>query len=195
MKNNNLNNTKSDSVFRDLARRYSEYNGYLLSSEASAATAEAPSLRGAGSLTHVRRRIERKKNARTTKAVSLMAALLIIAIVLPALLVLQPWAYKEIPLDFTLPPQFTIVETVVDRNITSYKIEDTRGGDDVVITLEKTKADLDTDGFTLIIVDGRGVYVKDYADYKLLIFKRNNVIYTLSCRHDINTLIMIYKNV
>ena len=101
-----------------------------------------------------------------------------------------PPAYKIIPLTASLPDGFTKTGFEQDYEKSIYYIKDAFL-DDVVITLEKAPAKLDTAGLVAIDLGGQTAYGKQTDSYGLLTFKRDDVLYTLTCRYDINTLVAL----
>ena len=63
-----------------------------------------------------------------------------------------------------------------------------------MLTLEESSAPLQTAGLAKIDLggpDGLQAYGTQTDSYSLLTFQRGGVLYTLTCRHDINTLMRL----
>jgi len=192
---------KSDTIFRQLALRYTEYegHGYLRELAAERAAGSNLILRGSGSYRSIKAKINApriKVYQRIGAIAASFVAVLLIATVLFVILsdINSPSEFQAIPLNFSLPAGFSASEPEVDRTITTYYLQHT-DGDSVVIMLERD-APLVTDGLTRLTVQGYGtVWVRSTADYKLMTFKHEGILYTLTCRHDMETLVRIYKSV
>jgi hypothetical protein len=63
--------------------------------------------------------------------------------------------------------------------------------DDVVVTLEMTSRSPDTTGLVKVNLGGSVAYGTQTDGYSLLTFRLDDILYTLTCRHDINTLIRL----
>ena len=98
--------------------------------------------------------------------------------------------YAAIPLSAPLPRGFTLTGFDQDREKSIYFIEDVYL-DDVVITLEPAVAPPDTTGFVEINLGGSVVYGRQTDAFSLLTFSSDDVLYTLTSRHDINTLLLL----
>ena len=98
--------------------------------------------------------------------------------------------YEAIPLSAPLPRGFTLTGFDQDREKSIYYIEDANL-DDVVVTLEPAGAPPDTTGLVEIILGGSVVYGRQTDAFSLLTFSSGDVLYTLTSRHDINTLLRL----
>lgn len=104
-------------------------------------------------------------------------------------------AMEAAPLSFTLPDNLSVASTEQDRDMTIYYLDDTRL-DPVVMQMESTEtAALNTTGLVEIEIEGRRVYAASTDSYNLLTFEYQEMIYTLTCVHDINTLTGICNNI
>ncbi len=101
-----------------------------------------------------------------------------------------------LPMDFDLPANFTVAAAKLDNGKSVYALEDD-AQDDVVLVMEP-EAQLtpeDTAGMRQIEVNGQVAYVQDKPDYKLLTFEKDGVVYTLTCRYDVNTLLGLGREI
>ncbi|MGI6152808.1 MAG: hypothetical protein ACOYJB_03085 [Christensenellaceae bacterium] len=91
-----------------------------------------------------------------------------------------------IPLSAELPENFSISAVEQDVGQTIYHLSNTKL-DDAVVTLEY--ADLpDTADLNEYDIGGHTAYGKYGADYSVLMFTEDDILYTLTCQHDLNTL-------
>ena len=98
--------------------------------------------------------------------------------------------FDVIPLSAPLPPGFTQIGFDQDYGKSIYHIED-RQRDDVVIVLERAQLPADTTGLVAISLGGVAAFGKQTDAYSLLTFCVDDILYTLTSRHDINTLIRL----
>ena len=98
--------------------------------------------------------------------------------------------YAIIPLSAPLPRGFTQIGFDTDRGKSIYYIEDANL-DNVVITLEYADSPQDTSGLVEIHIGSSVVYGRQTDAFSLLTFSSDDVLYTLTSRHDINTLLHI----
>ncbi len=101
--------------------------------------------------------------------------------------------YEIIPLAFELPQNFTIDAVLQDRGKTVYRLGDARE-DDVVLTLEYAEAP-ETDGLNEIEINASKAYGKYGADYSVLTFEKDGVVFNMTCKYDLNTLIGLGKDI
>lgn len=96
---------------------------------------------------------------------------------------------EVIPLSFPLPEQFAVTDVKQDRGQSIYYLED-QALDNVVMTLELAgeESSTRTEGLTKLSLGGGTAYASTGQDYSLLTFVDNGILYTLTCKHDINTL-------
>lgn len=93
-----------------------------------------------------------------------------------------------IPLSFSAPAGFIQSGVEQDQGKSIYYFTDSLG-DDVVITLEASGSPLDTAAFTKLDINSSAAYAKSEDAYQLMTFDKGQVRYTLTCRHDVNTLV------
>ena len=192
-------NNNNEKLLKGIADRYVERYGEALRAElGEVPVRETPVLDW-----RVKRRIQAKRRRRVLMAAGSIAAVLLIAVMLPRLwedraqlpldTQAQPGAtpgqpqYETIPLGFTLPTNFSVAHVEQDRGKTIYHLENELR-DDVVLVLEKS-AHVETAGLAKIPIGAYTAYGEFYADYSVLTFSRGGVTYEMSCRHDLNTLI------
>ena len=96
--------------------------------------------------------------------------------------------YEPIPLGVTLTGSFSVSSWEQDKGKTIYYI-DNDNNDNVVLSLEHTEDLPKHEGFSEIDINGTTAYASYQADYSVLTFKKEDVTYILTCKHDINTLI------
>lgn len=102
--------------------------------------------------------------------------------------------YAVIPLTFTLPENFAVAGVEQDNARSVYFLSDQRF-DDVVLTLERTTRPPETGGLVEIEIDGVLTYGISTGDYSLLTFNSGDILYTLTCRYDINTLLPLGRSI
>ncbi len=97
------------------------------------------------------------------------------------------------PLPFSLPENFTVEKSEVDDGQSIYYLNNTLQ-DDVVLTMEYAD---DTEklfeGLTPYDLDGTPVYLRSSGGYNFLTFQQDGILYTLSCKHDVNTLLELAR--
>jgi hypothetical protein len=94
-----------------------------------------------------------------------------------------------IPLGFSPSGGFAVLESMEDDGKSVYVISDAQK-DDVVAVLSRGGA-VDREGLAPIPIGGGEAYGAYHADYSLLTFEKGGVVYVLTCRYDINTLIRL----
>jgi len=101
-------------------------------------------------------------------------------------------AYEIIPLAFKLPGQFSVASVEQDMGRTVYRLNDVMR-DDVVLTLERSGDISQYDTLTEISIGGHSVFGSSGNGYSLLAFidAENDIMYTLTCKHDVNTLVLL----
>lgn len=107
-----------------------------------------------------------------------------------------PAAYEVLPLSIRLPENFTVANQAQDYGKTIYYIEDAFA-DHVVVTLEKIKdaAPGDKSPLREFSIGGETAYGLYTADYSLLTFEKEDIVYTMTCKYDINTLIRLSEGI
>ena len=98
--------------------------------------------------------------------------------------------FEIIPLSVPLPQGFTQIGFEQDRGQSIYYIEDVYL-DNVVVTLEAGAVPSDISGLVEIWLGGEIAYVKQTDAYSLLTFTNDDILYTLTSRYDINTLLRL----
>lgn len=101
---------------------------------------------------------------------------------------------EPIPLSFELPGNFSVESFEQDYGKSVYTLANTEL-DDVVLTLEYSGPEASFDGFVEIGIGDNTAYGRSTPDYSLLMFEKRDIVYTLSCRHDINTLVGLSKKI
>lgn len=102
-----------------------------------------------------------------------------------------------IPLAFSLPENLAVKETMVDQGQSVYLLAD-RLQDDVVLIMEKLDSQVeaaDTTELMVVEINGHQVYIRSDAAYKQLICYQEDLIYRMSCRYDINTLLPVAEKI
>jgi len=105
-------------------------------------------------------------------------------------------AYEILPLSFNIPGQFSVASVEQDVNKTIYRLNDNRL-DDVVITMELSGDISRYDELTEIQM-GRGyAFASSGNGYNLLALRDDgsDILYTLTCKYDINTLVLLGNNI
>ncbi len=98
-------------------------------------------------------------------------------------------------LGFNLPAQFSVAGVNTDNGETIYQLDNSLY-DDAVLTIRDSennnglKQDMDE-----IIINGTPVPAKLRDEYKLIAFESKSRKYTLSCKNDIKTLVIIYHSI
>ena len=64
----------------------------------------------------------------------------------------------------------------------------------MVMTLEKTNFE-PGEGLTAIRINGSAAYTRATADYQLLTFRKDGVLYTLTCRYELDTLLNLGEQI
>jgi hypothetical protein len=186
-----------------MARRYTEEYGGELLRELSQIEASGVDPRAAERLEwRVKGKIAAEKRRPYLRAVVAVAACFALMLITPQLF--RPSsgapvasapsdelpAFEVIPLSTALPDGFTQTGFEQDLEKSVYYVED-RYLDDVVVTLETSPSPPDTTGLTQLSLGGTEAYGAQKDGYSLLTFQRDDVLYTLTCRHDINTLLRL----
>lgn len=186
-----------DVLFRQLAQRYVEMEGAALREELR----QGEGARASGLDGKVRRGVRSRRWTRAAAGIAAAAAGIVVVLAVPNFLrhsgsTPPDTSYADgtvgegdTPIAFTasLPANLSISDTRQDRGQTIYYLKDTRG-DDVVMALERAELP-DTQGMQVRRINGTAVYTEETADYAVLIFRRGGVVYTLTCRYELNTLL------
>ena len=194
----------NDELFREIASKYTEQYGEALRAE-GAQLERSPAPSTVKLERRVRARIAAQKRKPYLRLATALAACLAIVVlaarVLPTQISnpppsdAQPSAaptleYAVIPLSAPLPEGFVQTGFEQDKAKSIYYIEDA-SLDSIVITLEHSTVPSDTAGLTAIPIGGATAYGTQTDSYSLLTFSRDDVVYELTCKYDINTLIRL----
>ena len=168
----------------------------------------------------VRREIAALKRARNLRYTGLIAACLAIALLTPLILNIYPSRsaapgsaptvaqpapppamppaeiYEVLPLSFNLPDQFAVSSVDQDVEKTIYSLKDSKL-DDVVMTLERSGDISPYDTLFELPIGGHIAFGSSGNGYSLLAFREeeSDILYVLSCKHDINTLLVLSKEI
>jgi len=199
----------SENIFEHIAQTYSESVGGELQNELKSLPPHyTPRL---DQLTA--KRIRSLKRRKYTRIAGIAAACLVFVLLIPAVYRLQNLKSYDtsenlsesaqtddsestlIPLSFSPPENFSISDTGEDNGVSIYYLADIRQ-DDVVMQLEyTTTAEPLFDSLKPVTISGNQAYGISTADYKMLTFVHDNILYTLTCQYDFNTLVLLSKNI
>ena len=189
-----MKNPDNEKLFEHIARQYVDYEGSIIKQELLNDQSPPPPTARVDYL--VKKSLRGKKRMFT--ALALTAAAAIVMIFALTRFIPQnnftPADTGIIPLNFTLPENMSVVKSELDRTRSVYTLED-KEGDNVVMTLERSADGAQTGDMTPMEINNTRVYFKSDSNYNLLRFKSGGIIYELSCRYDINTIIGISKNI
>ena len=208
-------NKNSDKAFEKMAQIYAEHLGQTLKTENSQITLPLDTI----SLDQkVHTGIDRnKKRTKIVDAQKYMKIFVPIAACFALVVLVARWdrhdSFSEqlamesseeapssevaelIPLSYPLPSNFTVVDQKLDNGMTVYQLSDTYN-DDVVMQLAYVESiDYEVDGLQEILVNGEPVYAEVENDYQKITFEKNGIVYILTCKYDINTLLPICENI
>lgn len=93
-----------------------------------------------------------------------------------------------IPLSFALPDNLSIIAIEQDNERSIYYLSDVLQ-DDVVLTLEETDREPETEGLASITINDSVAYGVAGPDYSLLTFQKDGILYEMTCEHDLATLV------
>lgn len=202
-KRNRLEQPSAEPLFRELAARYAETEGQLLRQELDAANSLSYYTPALDRKIH---RLARGRNAgRILLGLASAAACLLAVLTVPSLLRNSGAANTNpgtshaggapaiIPLSFSLPENLSVADTELDNGQSVYYLSD-RYEDNVVMTLEKTDFE-PGEGLTAIRINGSAAYTRATADYQLLTFCKDGVLYTLTCRYELGTLLNLGEQI
>ena len=104
------------------------------------------------------------------------------------------WTVMQ-PLSFTLPDEFKISSSELDNGMSIYRLSSNSDlyPDDVVLTMQQPEGDevyLDTE---IVYIDSKAVNTKIDDGYMMLLFEKDEKLYTLSCRDDMGALTYMYR--
>lgn len=202
---------KSEDIYRHIAKEYTEYAGQKLSQEKESLPPEQKD-----SITRlddlVTRRIKFLKKQKMIHLTGFAAACLLLILLFPVFRYIQrddgksgntasdsaahePPKEEVIPLSFSLPDNFEVAQTEIDQGVSIYYLNNTYD-DPVVMQMEyMDTAEPVFNHLQPVHIKGRPAYGLAAADYKILTFVHDNILYTLTCEYDINTLVSISENI
>ena len=195
------NNRDADRIFRELAERYAQADGERLRGElegletAAAAYPRLDRKVGTGA--------KERRSRRLVLGLAAAAACLLVVLAVPVLPGLlkreqasssQPASDTAIAFTYTLPVNLTMAGTEQDAGQTIYTLRDS-GGDDVVMVLERAELPPQAEDMRTIRINGAAAYARAEADYALLLFRKHGVLYTLTCRYELDTLLELAKEI
>jgi len=204
---------KSEDIYGQIAKEYVDYTGEKLRLESQ--TLPPHSEAALNRLdTRVAGRMRTLKNRRFIRlAGGLAAACLLLVIAIPIMYQLknpgdinssdlssesteaESPSVKLIPLSFTLPDNLTVTDSKVDNGASIYYLSDSFA-DDVVLRMEYSdNAEMVFDSLKPIKIEGNEAYGISTDSYKMLSFVHDEILYTLTCKYDINTLIAVSKHI
>lgn len=93
-----------------------------------------------------------------------------------------------LPLSFTLPDNLTVADSKLDNGKSVYYLSNS-GRDDIVMTMELDPKEDVFAGLRQTQINDYTVYYKYTADYSVMAFKKQDITYVLTCKHDVNTLV------
>ncbi len=202
--------SRSDEFYKRIASAYSEREGKALQAQPEQPTDTA------GLERKLRARLRRKESVRWVGGLSAVAAAVLLVVTLgmlastgvevwpipsPGLASAPPGASAApshtpgapdglMPLSFSLPAEFSVLTVALDNGKTVYTLENT-AHDPVVMTLERTGDNSFSDELTQITLDGATAYASWGPDFQLLTLKKGGVVYTLTCRYELETLLTL----
>ena len=204
----------NDELFREIAEKYISQYGQSLRDEKLTLDRQPEALPSTDSMERrVRGQIASAARRPYLRIAAALAACLVIVFLLPLALrtglfspdsatdpnpthsdatdfsVSSPQNFVVIPLSAPLPSGFTKSGFEMDNGKSVYYVEDVYR-DNVVITLEKAALP-NTSGLTAIKLGDTVAYGTQTDSYSLLTFQRGAVVYELTCRYDINTLLQL----
>ncbi|OJU11325.1 MAG: hypothetical protein BGN88_06685 [Clostridiales bacterium 43-6] len=194
-----MKNSHENDFFKEIANRYVDAYGQELQQELKQQNIQytTPILDE-----RVHRRVSMHKVKRVALGISALAACLLIVMTSSLLRYNQKSNITPnvkptppvIPLSFVLPVNLSVSGTEQDQEQSIYRLHDSLQ-DDVVLVLEETDRNINDEDMTAVKINGYRAYTRKTADYNLLIFKKNGILYTLTCRYDVSTLVELGKNI
>ena len=207
-------NNDNERIYRALAKRYIDGQGRELLHELAAERAEKNDTSRMDKAVY--KQISAKKHRIIWICSGLAACLIVALISLPVLGLLQnlnsgfsinddksnsqaPHNSAEKPLPNinlapALPERLRISAEETDESRRVYILSDYYG-DDVVLTAEYRESKPDADGLTPFLVNGVTVYYLSEDFYYLMTFKHDGILYTMTCRYEMETLLELCKNI
>jgi hypothetical protein len=199
----------AENALREIAGRYAEqYGEELLRELAQREVPDADPLATQRLEWRVKQKIASEKRKPYKRVAVALAACFALLLVTPQLFRLSNEApvsaapaasesadapsssFEIIPLSAQLPEGFTQIGFEQDNEKSVYYLSD-QFQDDVVVTLEASITPPETTGLTPLSLGETEAYGAQEDGYSLLTFQNDGVLYTLTCRHDINTLLRL----
>lgn len=182
---------EKEKLLRDMAQRYVKSYGRHLKAEAAdlEGSSEYPTDRLED---RVQKALKPKKRY-WNRLVAAAAVLVLVAMGSRALMQrLSPPAesFEVIPITFAVPAGFTQTGFEQDKEKSVYYFADSLS-DNVVLTMEKSSESPDTTGLVPISLNGARAYAASEEGYSMVTFQKDGVLYELTCRYDVNTLLRL----
>lgn len=189
----------SDRAFRSLALRYAELEGAALKQEnewlrQNGGVFVTPRLDETVKQLLGEKKKKKRRRAAIISAAAVIAACLILVFALPMRMQngdagSDSAEQQLIPITFAMPANFSVSAAELDNGKSVYSLANTER-DDVVLIMEDAALEPgDYTGYEILYINGAEVYADATPNYQTLVFEKDDVVYTLSCEHDINTLI------
>lgn len=93
-----------------------------------------------------------------------------------------------IPLSFSLPPDLDIIAIEQDNEKSIYYLSDVMA-DDIILSLEMGELPDSPPGLEPLWINDTTAYGLTCADYSLLTFQKDGIVYEMTCRYDMDTLL------
>lgn len=206
-----MKQSNSEDIYKRIANSYNEQLGEILRQE-NASVPQLPNDIHSRLDHHLQKKLRARKIIRFTKIAGAVAACFLLVLFLPLLFRIQDSSKSPadtaqehassempeaslIPLSFSLPSNLSVSNTKVDRGISVYYLTDTMD-DNVVMQLEPIDtANTDFSALKTLDIEGKEVYAASTRNFKLLTFIHKDIVYTLTCRYEIDTLLELSKNI
>ncbi|MGL6201587.1 MAG: hypothetical protein ACRC3H_21940 [Lachnospiraceae bacterium] len=206
-----MKENKTENIYERIAKEYMDYNGEMLQRE-SQSLPPFPDETVNRLDNRVASQIRALKIRRFTRLAGLAAACLLLVLAVPLVYLLQNTgnmrsadsssesaaaesSVELIPLSFSLPDNFTVSDSKTDNGVSVYYLADTHA-DDVVLQLEYTDTATPVfDSLKPVTIAGNEAYGYAAGSFKMVSFIHGDILYTLTCKYDINTLISISENI
>lgn len=190
---------EKEKLLKDMAQKYAESYGRELSDEMSRLSSSGEPYPTKNLEKRVMKQVRPQNRARNLRIITATAAALLF--IIAGIRILQPVlsetpdslgespleGFEAIALSFAVPEGFTQSGFEQDREKSVYYFEDSLS-DDVVLTMEKSAEKPNTAGLTKLHINGSEAYASSGNGYSLLTFNKDGVLYELTCRYDVNTL-------
>lgn len=220
-----MENKQQDQLLKELAQKYADQYGYRLRQEMEQLEKENVTYLTPRLDQQVKNLLSpRKNNKRYIRMFAAIAACLVFAFILPFTgqflsqnsgesaapmpsetaqsqqeqpeppPVSEKPQYEAIPLQFTLPNNFSVSAVEQDIEKTIYYLADAYQ-DPVIMTLKNQDTGLETAGLQRLFIGNAAVYGYSCADYHLLTFEKDGLVYEMTCRYDMNTLVKLGEGI